>query len=232
MLFAWACVAGLWIFAWALYVIFSKKTFKETVQRTVTSGLPPQPTTVNVTVRTAKYLATLFVFAGGAALIVLALLNYGLLWTPANELFGRNWSWYVTWIIPGVIMLVILGLSICQPSAQDEESRKNYMEAMKALITAAGLTVGFVAANLKPSGLPQPWIDAIRASIVSLVVCVVCAVTTLFAVSILYDYSRSKQRPVPWALLLCFALPEAYFAVAFFFRGFINLIRISAMPRP
>jgi hypothetical protein len=87
--------------------------------------------------------------------------------------------------------------------------QKELHGSVKALITAAGLTVGFVAANLKPSGLPQPWIDAIRASIVSLVVCVVCAVTTPFALSILYDYSRSKQRNVHWSLLLCFALPEA-----------------------
>lgn len=122
---------------------------------------------------TAKYIAVLCVLAGGATLIVLAMLNYSLLWMPANELFGRDWSWYVSWIIPGVIMSVILVLSICQPSAADEASRTNYMEAMKALITAAGLTVGFVAANLKPSGLPQSWIDAIRASIISLVVCVV-----------------------------------------------------------
>src|SRR6266851_742752 len=100
---------------------------------------------------------------------------------------------------------------------------------MKTLITAAGLTVGFVAANLKPTGLPQVWIDALRVSTGSLVGCVVCAVMTLFAISILYDYSRSKNKTVHWALLLCFALPEAYFAVVFFFRGFINLVKLAAM---
>jgi len=70
---------------------------------------------------------------------------------------------------------------------------------------------------------------ALRTGTISLVGCVVCAVTTLFAISILYDYSRSKGKAVHWVLLLFFALPEAYFAVMFFFRGFINLVQLSSL---
>jgi len=156
MLFAFACFAGLWTFAWALYAIFSNKPLSRIEQRTVTSKQPPyQQMVVNVTVRRTKYLAMLFVFLGGIALIALVLLNYGLLGTPAKALFGHDWTWYVRWILPGIIISVILGLSICQPSVPDESSRTNYIDVMKTLITAAGLTVGFVTANLKPSGLPN-----------------------------------------------------------------------------
>lgn len=35
MLFAWACVPGLWTFAWSLYAIFSKRPFTEVKQRKV-----------------------------------------------------------------------------------------------------------------------------------------------------------------------------------------------------
>lgn len=233
MLFAWALVAGLWTFVWALCAVFSKQPFTRTEQRSIKSKQPPySATTEDVPVRTMKYFGTIFVFVGGIGLIVLALLNYRVVRTPAEVFLGHDWTWYVRWILPGAIMAVILAISIRQPSVPEENSRTNYIDAMKTLITAAGLTVGFITANLKPSGLPQPWIDALKVSTISLVGCVVCAVTTLFAISILYDYARSKNKVVHWAFLLFFALPEAYFAVAFFFSGFINLIQLSKMVKP
>lgn len=89
----------------------------------------------------------------------------------------------------------------------------------------------FISAGLHQKVMSPEWATALQTSALSLAVCVVCAVTTLFAISILYDHYRSKPggETVHWLVLLVFVLPEAYVAVAFFFRGFVNLVHLTKL---
>ena len=137
---------GIWTFAWGLFGVITKKPLTEETEETITDAATSKPRAVKVQKLTVKYLAAVCVVLGGVGLAALALIYSGVFRSAATSLAGSLWIWLVVWVLPAILMFAILLVSILQPSKVSEDSRSNYIDAMKTLITAAGLTVGFIRA--------------------------------------------------------------------------------------
>src|ERR1700686_1887002 len=85
-------------------------------------------------------------------------------------------------------------------SRANEDSRANYLESLKTMVEAAGVSIAVLAALLARGAFPAVWIVA--RAIISLTFCVVLSVVTMFTLSALYDRTRSDKPdssvPIRW----------------------------------
>jgi hypothetical protein len=143
-----------------------------------------------------------------------------------------QWIEVGLFIVPGIYMLAVL-VAAKRGTKGNDSSRTNYLDAMKTLIAASGLTVGIISATLKQNDSSPDWIATVRHAAFALAVCMGCSVTTLFSLSILYDMARSKDastvtvNPVQWWRLALFVIPFAYPALVSFFLGFAFLVHLT-----
>jgi hypothetical protein len=107
----------------------------------------------------------------------------------------------------------------------NEDSRANYLDSLKTMVEAAGVSVAILAALLAREHFSASWI--VSRAIVCLTICVVLSVTTMFTLSMLYDKARSDANravPISW---LWPALLFACGALFTFLLGFAYLARLT-----
>ncbi len=105
-----------------------------------------------------------------------------------------------------------------------DASRSNYLDSLKTMIGASGVTLGIVAAGLQQKIPYAPWV--VRRAAVLLTLCMGLSVLTMFLMSQAYDNARTKKRFLNWTefipLLICVSI-----ALFTFFLGFSYLARLT-----
>jgi hypothetical protein len=111
-------------------------------------------------------------------------------------------------------------------STANEDSRANYLESLKTMVEAAGVSIAVLAALLAREHFSAVWI--VGRAIVSLTICVVLSVAAMFTLSALYDKSRSVglDQTVPMKFLWL-PLTLACGALFTFLLGFAYLARLT-----
>lgn len=137
--------------------------------------------------------------------------------------------WNLVWVVILVLCLVyhllVLRENGKHGATPNEESRANYLDSLKTMVEAAGVSVAVLAALLAREHFSASWI--VGRAIMCLTICVVLSVTTMFTLSMLYDKARSaanKAVPVTW---LWPALLFACRALFTFLLGFAYLARLT-----
>jgi hypothetical protein len=138
--------------------------------------------------------------------------------------------WTFAWITILVLCLLyafFVWLVDRQPGSKaNEDSRANYLESLKTMVEAAGVSIAVLAALLAREHFPAVWI--VGRAIVSLTFCVVLSVAAMFTLSALYDRTRSlnPDSAVPMRFLW---LPMllACSALFTFLLGFAYLARLT-----
>jgi hypothetical protein len=112
----------------------------------------------------------------------------------------------------------------------NEQSRTNYLDALKTLTAAAGVAIAIVfTGTTKITSMTWMWIPQ-RAAIL-LVLAMILSICTMFALSVFYDEARSlvtiidANPGVKWKKLR-FAVFIFYCALASFLMGFAYLARL------
>jgi hypothetical protein len=114
-----------------------------------------------------------------------------------------------------------------QPGSKaNEDSRANYLESLKTMVEAAGVSIAVLAALLAREHFPAAWI--VGHAIVSLTFCVVLSVVAMFTLSALYDRTRTKDpdSAVPMRFLWL-PLLLGCSALFTFLLGFAYLARLT-----
>jgi len=125
----------------------------------------------------------------------------------------------------------------------DEKSRANYIDALKTLAAASGISMAVVSVGIQHVEPESKWI--VQRAVVCLTLCAVSSLTTLFWLSLAYDWARTQPTPsnapsgtvgvpVPlkgliWIFLL------TYIALLTFFLGLAYTARITyhiSLPSP
>ena len=138
--------------------------------------------------------------------------------------------WTFAWITILVLCLLYAFLVWSfdhQPGSKaNEDSRANYLESLKTMVEAAGVSIAVLAALLAREHFAAVWI--VGRAIVSLTFCVVLSVAAMFTLSALYDNTRSlnPDSAVPMRFLW---LPMllACSALFTFLLGFAYLARLT-----
>jgi hypothetical protein len=113
----------------------------------------------------------------------------------------------------------------------NEQSRTNYLDALKTLTAAAGVAIAIVFTGTpKITSMAWMWIPQ-RAAIL-LALAMILLICTMFALSVFYDETRGvvnsghpNPDPVKWKKLR-FAVFIFYCALASFLMGFAYLARL------
>jgi hypothetical protein len=172
---------------------------------------------------------------GVATLFVITFRQCDSLWQAAMRAFSIMAAFPVdsvsltvvtraAYIVPLVYVFAVFFLT---PNTQkvNNDTRNKYLDAVKTLITACGLTVGIViSTSLKPQLAPDGWTSTVKDAVLYLAICIGFSVITLFILSLLYD--RAEERTVTrWELVV--VAPFVYYALVTFFLGFITLVRLA-----
>jgi len=170
------------------------------------------------------------VLLGLAVLLVAVFHEFGSMWNLAVDacawiLSARSHFFIIlAWLLPAIYLVFVLRFSP-ESAEPNETARTRYVDAVKTLITASGLTIAIVVAtSLKPDHPTPLWIETVRRSVLCFAVCITCSVITLFVLSFLYD--RADKREVRSGELFP-AVLFAWIALATFFWGFIDLVRLT-----
>jgi hypothetical protein len=105
----------------------------------------------------------------------------------------------------------------------DEATRSRYFEAVKTLVTAAGVAIAILAAGLRQSSSSPTGI--LRYAALSLVFCVVLSACTMLEMSRVYERASGASLKLEqlWSVLVL-----GYLALVTFLLGFLFLARFIA----
>jgi hypothetical protein len=138
----------------------------------------------------------------------------------------RRWITLGAWVLPALYIAAILFFT-SEEDRTDDTQRARYLDSVKTLVTAAGLTIGVVISTaLKPENAPSGWAETIRSGVIALAISIGCSVVTLFMLSILYDRAGNKVLKRREFLMVA---PFMYFALAMFFTGFIYMVQLTTL---
>jgi hypothetical protein len=114
---------------------------------------------------------------------------------------------------------------------RDERSRGNYIDALKTLTAASGISMAVISAGIQHVDPDWKWV--VQRAAIYLTVCAVSSLTTLFWLSLAYDWARSQKNstggtgvPVPFKALIWLLL-LTYVALVTFFLGLAYTARIT-----
>jgi len=105
-----------------------------------------------------------------------------------------------------------------------DQSRTNYLDSLKTMISAAGIAIAIVAAGVQKKFPVEPWI--LERAAVSLTICIGFAVLTMFMMSQAYDKARVAKKYLTWLQLTPLLLFVSV-AMVTFFLGFSYLARLT-----
>jgi hypothetical protein len=106
----------------------------------------------------------------------------------------------------------------------DEKSRNNYIDALKTLTAASGISMAVISVGIQR--VDPCWMWVVQRAAIYLTVCAVSSLTTLFWLSLAYDWARSKGVAVPLKVL-SWLLVLAYIALTTFGLGLAYTARIT-----
>lgn len=130
----------------------------------------------------------------------------------------------LAWIGPGIYLLAVVFLTYENKNVSDP-TRNKYLDAVKTLITAAGLTIAIViSTSLKPEHAPPGWVATVRDAVVALSTSMGFSVVTLFLLSFLYDRAVARTLRLTESVTV---VPFFYLALAKFLLGFIYMVRLT-----
>jgi hypothetical protein len=107
----------------------------------------------------------------------------------------------------------------------DERSRANYFDALRTLVTAAGVAIAIVAAGLQQKFVAPTWILKTAAGCLAL--CVMFSVSTMLVMSRVYEKARTDGRRPATGRELTPVLVLGYGALVTFLLGFIHLALLT-----
>lgn len=187
-----------------------------------------------------KYgIAWALLLVGVAALVIVAATQVtairviaGSCFASVSSLFANTtplgWAKCAIWTVPAIYLFVLL---VYKPKGRDDDSgekaRARYIDSVKTLITAAGLTIGAViSTSLKPDVTLAGWATTISDGVVALTLSIGCSVLTLFILSVFYDISNKEAIPRKFFVIVA---PVWYFAMTMFFTGFIHMVKLTKL---
>jgi hypothetical protein len=132
--------------------------------------------------------------------------------------------WVLVFFVPFVYVFLV-GKSAYKAKKVDERSRGNYFDAVKTMVTAAGVAIAIVAAGFQQKFSAPVWI--LRWATVCLSLCVMLSVTTMLEMSRSYEQARQlKDQPVRLRSLIS-VLVLGYLSLVTFLLGFAYLARLT-----
>jgi hypothetical protein len=144
----------------------------------------------------------------------------------AAKTTALGWITLGAWVLPALYIAAILFYT-SDEDRTDDTQRARYLDSVKTLVTAAGLTIGVVISTaLKPENAPPGWAETIRSGVIALAISIGCSVVTLFMLSVLYDRAGNKVLKRREFLIVA---PFMYFALAMFFTGFIYMVQLTTL---
>jgi hypothetical protein len=159
-----------------------------------------------------------------------------LLALPPSRGFFR-WTQFAPVVVVDALATLIFVLLVINASKRDigkaipttdtslaDQSRTNYLDSLKTMVTAAGVAIAIVAAGVQKKFPVEPWI--LRRAAVSLTMCIGVAVLTMFMMSQAYDKARVAKKTLTWSQLIPLLL-LASVALFTFFLGFSYLARLT-----
>ena len=132
--------------------------------------------------------------------------------------------WVFVFLVPFVYVFLV-GASAFKAKKVDELSRGNYFDAVKTMVTAAGVAIAIVAAGFQQKFSAPVWI--LRWATVCLSLCVMFSVTTMLEMSRSYEQAR-RQRDQPVRVRnFISVLVLGYLSLVSFLLGFAYLARLT-----
>lgn len=132
--------------------------------------------------------------------------------------------WVFVFLVPFVYVFLV-GKSAYNAKKVDERSRGNYFDAVKTMVTAAGVAIAIVAAGFQQKFTAPVWI--LRWAAVSLSLCVMLSVTTMLEMSRSYEQARQRRdQPVRVSSIIS-VLVLGYLSLVTFLLGFAYLARLT-----
>lgn len=145
-------------------------------------------------------------------------------WLSISSKTPLHWAAIAAWVGPGLYVFAVVFLTTENQNASDP-TRNKYLDAMKTLITAAGLTIAIViSTSLKPENAPLGWVGTVRDAVVALSTAMGFAVVTLFLLSFFYDRAVARTLTKIERFIVA---PFFYFALVQFLLGFIYMVRLT-----